>query len=183
MMQSDSNQGPQQPRHIRYLDERIQGRLLAAVLVFDVILFAGVMVVLYYHLNQVIEDQLFRIHMGPQEGLPVLVAELLRVAPYIVLAKVLIVAVVEWVWSDYVSRIGMSLRTAFQAVAFLDLRLRPAPLVKHEVLDRAGDWIQSERLRCAQLRQLTEELHPGMDRDSARQLVQEIRQRLPSSEA
>jgi len=106
---------------------------------------------------------------------------LLRVAPYIVLAKVLIVAVVEWVWSDYVSRIGLSLRTAFQAVAFLDLRLRPAPLVKHEVLDRAGDWIQAERLRCAQLRQLAEELDPDMDRDGARQLVQEMRQCLPSS--
>jgi hypothetical protein len=174
--------GPEQhhqPRHIRYIDERIQGRLLAATLVLDVIVFATAMVVLYFHLNQVIDEQLFRIHMGPQEGLPVLVSELLRVAPYIVLIKVLMMMLVEWVWLNYVRRIVVSLRTAFQAAAFLDLRLRPAPVVEHDVLDTAGDWIQDERLRCAQLRQLAEELRPDMDKESARQLIQEMRRHLP----
>ena len=170
---------PEGQRRSSYVDSRIQGRLVAAILLFEVLLIAAGMLFLYYDLNQVIEDQLFRIHPGRQEGPSVLMTHLMVVIPAIVAANIMLVALIEWVWSDYISKIIWPLRHALQAVTLLDLRYRPAPVVEHEVLDKAGDWIQVERLRCAQLRQLVEELDAGMDVSDANRLLDEMRRCLP----
>jgi hypothetical protein len=172
---------PEGQRRSSYVDGRIQGRLVAAILLFEVLLISAGMLFLYYHLNQVMENQMFRIHPGRQEGQPILVQHLMVVIPAIVVANVMLVALIEWLWSGYISKIIWPLRHALQAVALLDLRYRPAPVVEHEVLDKAGDWIQVERLRCAQLRQLVEELDAGMDASDAKRLLDEMRRCLPDA--
>jgi len=172
---------PEGQRSSSYVDGRIQGRLVAAILLFEVLLITAGMLFLYYDLNQVIEDQLFRVHPGRQEGQPILVQHLMLVIPAIVAANVMLVALIEWLWSGYISKIIWPLRHALEAFAMLDFRHRPAPVVQHEVLDKTGDWIQDERLRCAQLRQLVEELDAGMDVSDAKRLLDEMRRCLPKN--
>jgi len=165
----------------RYVDSRIQGGLIASILIFELLLIVIGMFLIQHDLHQVIEDQLFRIHPSAQEEIPILLYHLMGGLGVIVLANIALVIVIEWFWSCYIEQIVAPLRGLFDAVCLLDLRNRPEPAVAHEVLDRAGDWVQTERLRCVQLLQLTEELSPDMETHEAKKIIQEIRQCLPEN--
>lgn len=168
---------------INYLDDRIQGYLLFATLMLDMLLLVIAIVILYFHLSQAIEEQMFRVHFGPQEGLPVLVKGLLQIAPFVVLAKIMIALIVKWLWSDYIARIVSYLKATFYAITLLDLRLRQAPQANHEVLDKAEYWLQEEHQRCTRLGRLLEDLDVDKDEKEVAMLLQKMRKYLPSGEA
>jgi len=170
-------------RAIHYVDSRIQGRLIAVIVTLELLLIVAGMIILNHDLHQVIEDQLFRVHPGLQEGMPVLLHHLISALGVIVLANVALVIVIEWFWSCYVAKIVTPLKDLFDSVRFLDLRHKPEPVVDHDVLDKAGDWVQTERLRCAHILQLAEELVPNMDRDEAIKIIAEMRHCLPKKPA
>ncbi len=167
----------------RYIDSRLQGGLIAAVLLFELLLIVVGLIILHDELHQVVEDQLFRVHPGVQEGMPILVHHLVSAMGVIVLANVSLVIAIEWFWSRYVAKIITPLREIFDAVRFLDLRHKPEPAVDHDVLNKAGDWVQTEHLRCSRLLQLMEELTPDTDTDKAINLIAEMRQCLPEKTA
>lgn len=167
----------------RYIDSRLQGGLIVAVLLFELLLIVVGLMILHGELHQVVEDQLFRIHPGVQEGMPVLVHHLVSAMGVIVLANVSLVIAIEWFWSRYVAKITTPLREIFDAVHFLDLRYKPEPAVNHDVLNKAGNWVQTEHLRCSRLLQLMEELTPDTDTDKAISLIAEMRQCLPETSA
>ncbi|MCF6354174.1 MAG: hypothetical protein L3J26_03575 [Candidatus Polarisedimenticolaceae bacterium] len=163
----------------RYIDSRLQGGLIVAVLLFELLLIVAGLMILHDELHQVVEDQLFRIHPGVQEGMPILVHHLVSAMGVIVLANVSLVIAIEWFWSRHVAKIITPLRAIFDAVRFLDLRHKPEPAVDHDVLNRAGSWVQTEHLRCSRLLRLMEELNPDTDTDKAISLIAEMRQCLP----
>ncbi len=166
-------------RVTRYIDGRLQGGLIAAILLFELLLIVAGMIILHGELHQVIEDQLFRIHPGVQEGMPILVHHLISAMGVIVLANVSLVVVIEWFWSRYVVKIIAPLREIFDAVCFLDLRHKPKPEVDHDVLTKAEEWVQIERFRCTRFLQLMDELTPETDAAKAISVIMEIRQCLP----
>ncbi len=166
-------------RVTRYIDRRLQGWLIAAVLVFELLLIVVGLVILHDSLHQVVEEQLFRVHPGPQEGIPVLVRHLIAAMGVIVVANIALVIAIEWFWSRYVVKIVSYLHELFDAIRFLDLRHKPEPEADHEVLNRASGWLKAEHHRCARLRQLADELTPDMDPAKAMDLVAQMRQLLP----
>ncbi len=166
-------------RVTRYIDRRLQGWLIAAVLAFELLLIVVGLVILHDSLHQVVEEQLFRVHPGPQEGIPVLVRHLIAAMGVIVVANIALVIAIEWFWSRYVVKIVSYLHELFDAIRFLDLRHKPEPEADHEVLNRASGWLKAEHHRCARLRQLADELTPDMDPARAMDLVAQMRQLLP----
>lgn len=167
-------------RRCSYIDGRIQGWLVAAIVLFEMLLILIGMLFLYYDLNHLIESQVFLVHPAGQEGSSVLVKHLIMVVAVIIVANIVLVALIEYVWSGYIAKIIWPLRQALQAVISLDLRNRPAPAVlQHEVLEKAGEWFRCERLRYFQLRQLAQKLDVGMEASEAKTLLSKMRLCLP----
>ena len=167
-------------RSCHYVDDHIQGGLVAALLLFEIVLFTIAMLVLRYDLGQIIDEQLYRIHIGSQDGLPVLLKELLTIVPIIIAANVVLVACIDWVWSNYINRIIDPLRELLQRVLTLDLRAGVSRTIEHEVLDRADDWVQKERERHRELQQLVMGLDADTEAADASKRICEIRQVLSS---
>ena len=177
-VKQQQNKGERRRRY--YVDVCIQGGLVAAIVLFEVALFLVVMLMLRYNLNLAIEEQLYRIHVGPQDGLPVLISELFVLMPYIIVVNLAMVICIDWVWSNYVGRIIEPLKERLQSARSLDLRAGPVRAIRHEVLDKADSWILDENQRCRKLQRLINELSPEMDRVEAKIKIEQMRQLLPA---
>jgi hypothetical protein len=167
-------------RRRSYIDGRIQGRLVAAIVAFEMLLIVAGMLFLFYDLNHVVEGRVFHVHPVSQDKSSELVGRLMLVIMVIVAVNIMLVAVIEYVWSGYIAKIVRPLRQALEALSRLDLRSGMAPgVLQHEVLDKTSDWIQAERLRSARLRRLAGELNAEMDPSEAKRLLDEMCRCLP----
>ncbi len=163
-----------------YVDDRIQGRLIAALLSLEIILFSAAMWYVYYDLNLLIEEQMYRIHMEPQEdGLPFLLMELLIITPCIIVANIIAVLVINRIWANYVSQIVNPLKVILSAVDKLDLRDRPDINTNHEVLEKAQVWLREEHRRCRKIQQPATKLDADMASTDLKQTLHKINKLLP----
>ncbi|HEC16444.1 MAG TPA: hypothetical protein ENI99_07745 [Sedimenticola sp.] len=169
----------EEQRRCHYVDVRIQGGLVAALVLFEAVVLGAAMLVLYYNLDQVIEEQLYRIHITPRDGMPVLVSELFALVPYIIFANVAVVLCIDWAWSRYVNRIIEPLKERLRSAGSLDLRAMPAGNIRHEVLDKADAWVQEESRRYRKLQRLAAGLSAEMDSADALAKIEQMRRLLP----
>jgi hypothetical protein len=146
--------------HVRrrhYVDRNIQGRLIVALILIEMLLFAAAMWFVYQQMQAAIDQELYRVHQVAARSSPVLLHALYQVMPWIIIVNVLVTIGIDRIWASHINLIVGKLRRLAQQVASLDLRGRvDAP--EHAVLRQASQWLEAEQLRCQQIRQWVQTL-------------------------
>lgn len=164
-------------RRRHFVDRNVQGRLIAALILIEMVLFAAAMWFVYQEMQAAIDQELYRVHQIVARNSPILLHALYQTVPWIVLVNLLVLISLDRVWGRYVNIIIRKLRRSAQNVASLDLRSQLAG-TEHEVLHQARQWVASEHSRCQQIRQLVQSLPDQVDvtKPAARQqLIEQLR--------
>lgn len=143
---------PQQPhqRSIQYIDQALQKWLLVALVVLEVLILAGAGAILYFRLNALVEESLYRVHLAGQPSmLSVLLEESLLIVVGLIVINLFALFVADRVWARHVRGILVALRKLLSSVQNLDLREETVAgiLPKHEVLRVGLTWHRAERAR------------------------------------
>jgi HAMP domain-containing protein len=176
-----SDNQPHSPgQHVRrrhFVDRDVQGRLIAGLILIEVLLFAAAMWIVYQEMQTAIDQELYRVHQIAARSAPVLLYALYHTVPWIVIVNLLVLVAIDRVWGRYVNIVISKLRRSAQHVAALDLRGQLYD-TEHEVLRQAKHWIDSEHSRYRQLRQLVQALPDSldaMDYSARPQLIEQLR--------
>ena len=70
-------------RRKKYIDTNIQGRLIAALVLIELLMFTLAMWFVYQELQSAIDTNLYRIHQPHSESRPILLTVLLKAIPWI----------------------------------------------------------------------------------------------------
>ncbi len=133
-------------RHRHFIDATIQGRLLAALIGLEVILFGSAMIWLYLDLSEIIDGNLYRVHYADTAGSSPFISTLLTVIPVILLVNVVALWFADMIWRAYVRRVVNQLRRILSRVSNLDLRDEPKDQrIDHDVIHKARSWLENER--------------------------------------
>lgn len=162
-----------------YIDRALQGPLLAALLLFELLLLVGALLALQHNLSAAIEEQIYRAHQLPTSSNPLLIRELAWVSLWLVGINVAAIMLMGRLWSGMVRRVVDPLQRLLLAVARLDLRPQDELCGEHQVLRQAEAWLRHERERCTQLQAIAARLDGQATPDHLRHDLLELRQLLP----
>ncbi len=164
-MNTHSEQKTTQHRRRRhFIDATIQGRLLAALIGLELILFSGAMIWLYIDLSKIIDENLYRVHYADTGSSSPFIASLLTIIPVILLVNVLALWLADVIWRAYIRRIVNQLRRMLSRISNLDLRAQPEDQrVQHDVIDRARSWLENERNEFKQIKDMVQTLPDNLD--------------------
>ena len=144
-------------RKIRYIDFRVQKRLLIALVALEVVLLCIAGGALLYRLNIIVDENLYRIHFADQPSMfYVLFSEALQIVGALVAINLVALLIADRIWSHYVNGIMSCLRSLLSRTRELDLRPEAAAPHLHKVLELALAWRETERSRHMALRALAE---------------------------
>jgi len=172
-------------RRRKYVDTRVQGRLLAALLALEVALVLVVLGVLYLRLGAVIDEHIYRVHFS---GLPSPGAMLLPAVAVAVLALLavncLALLAIEGQWAAQVRAIVSQFGDLARRTGELDFSpVAPAPDA-HPAVREMHAWRETLRGRHGAVRAAAARLDPELDANDAaavarqRAAVKEIRMAL-----
>lgn len=140
-------------RRIRYVDARLQARLLAGLVLMELALVAAAMLYVYLDLTAAIDANIYRVHHGAERSVFEVLAPRLGIALAALLAlNILAVFTVQRLWRRYVEKLLTEFDTLLERTAALDFRAageeagRPA---SHEVLARMHAWRAGEGSRLS----------------------------------
>jgi hypothetical protein len=143
-------------RKRKYLSHRIQGSLLGAMVVLEVVLITLAMVYLYYAFNDILEKQIFLIHRIDQDKTFMLMFMTL-VKTVLILSGVNVLAlfIAHILWGKYVNYIISEFRNKLISIGKYDLIGTSVKIRKlHEVIDLLSEWEEVEIERCKKLHEL-----------------------------
>ena len=145
-------------RKQHYVDQKIQGQLITALVTLELLLVIGALVYLYLSYNNILELNIYRIHYDPQETQKKLIDEIV----YTVLAMSAInffaLYIAHRLWCKYINRVIYLFHRGLKVIAALDF-CEPLNYGQfHEVLFLQAQWQQTEMQRNKQLRALIEQL-------------------------
>lgn len=174
-----------QPRRKKFVDTNIQGRLIAGLLLLEIIVFAAAMGFVYQQLQTAIDINLYRVHQPDAENRAVLFNALVRTIPWIIGVNILMLIGIDRLWANYVTKIILSLRHIIERVAQFDLHSDSLVSPHHAVLHHAQLWVEAEQERCGNLRRLVQSIPDTVEQTDSTELtrlaeiLQQIKQRLP----
>ncbi|HEB56719.1 MAG TPA: hypothetical protein ENI98_10560 [Gammaproteobacteria bacterium] len=172
MNTNNESSNPMHRRRRHFIDATIQGRLLAALVGLELILFTGAMVWLYLDLSKIIEGHLYRIHYADTEGLSPFLSTLFTVIPVILLVNLVALWVADVIWRAYVRRIVNQLRRILARISKLDLREQPEDRsVSHDVISKARSWLANERQEFQKIKKAVKALPETIDPADERELI------------
>lgn len=173
------------PRRKKYIDTNIQGRLIAALLLLEVVLFTVAMWFVYQELQTAIDSSLYRVHKPAVDSAPILFNALVTTVPWVILVNVLMLVGIDQLWGKHLGNIIKPLRKIITDLNTMDLRTHPDIGAEHKVLDHARDWIVQERERCNKIRKLTQSLPDQInlsnseDKENLSESLKSIKRNLP----
>lgn len=132
-----------------YTDNKVQGYLLAALIIMELVLVIGLLFMLYNGVNQIIEDQLYVIHQKDGEEPWMQVVELFVVMMTgFVLVNLLALYVAHVIWGRYVKQTVVQFSTMLDKLVELDFsEVTKERLYQHHLIDLMQQWLLSERAR------------------------------------
>lgn len=141
-------------RKVKYIDHAIQKWLLIALVVLELIVLSVAGAVLYFRLNSIVEENLYRIHLDTQHSmLSVLLIESLWIIGGMIVVNLLALFAADRIWVRYVNGILADLRRLLSSIRELDFRNASADVhQRHEVLALSLAWRKAERARHVALR-------------------------------
>ena len=144
---------PTYRRQIHYVDKSIQRSLLIALVALEVILVCVSTWVAYWHLNTLIEDSLYRVHLvqtGPI--LMRLVTNGFAVLGLFALVNLIALMLAQRIWSRHENLVLNSFTDLIDKTRQLDFSSDLANTQQHEVLALAITWRTRERNRFTAIR-------------------------------
>jgi len=148
-------------RKIRYIDETLQKLLLIGLVLLEAALAAGLAWMMYQHLNQIIEDNLYRVHLA--DDVPMLTQ--LMHEEFILLGlffavNLIALLTVDLFWRRHVNGILVRFMGLMGKTARLDFTVDPTVAHNHQILDLAQTQRHRDRTRLTEIRALISELQP-----------------------
>lgn len=175
---------PHNQRKIKYVDHVLQKWLLVALVVLELLVLSAAGAILYFRLNGIVEDSLYRIHFGGQPSMfSILLTESLRIVAGLIAVNLLALFVADRIWARYVRHILEMLRELLTRTRQLDFLTDASTNQRHKVIALALDWRQAERARQQALRQgLAQLSQPSCaNNDALRAGLLALRAQLPQS--
>lgn len=140
-------------RRLHYIDHVIQKWLLVALVVLECALIGLAMWGLYRALGEIIEDNLYRVHLSEDmKVLPRFLAEGVRILLAVGAVNLLAIVLADRIWAVYVHGIVRRLDGIMQRARELDFSENYAVLHSHAVLEQALNWRRAEADRLGRLR-------------------------------
>jgi len=141
-------------RRIIYIDDRIQKWLLVALVTLEVLLIASTLWILYIQMNEIVEANLYRIHISQKHNIyPLLLKTIMIALIGLIAVNTLMLWVVGWVWARHVDSILNPFRNLVSKVEALDFREDEPISIPHKVVELALAWRHSNRQNMLKLRQ------------------------------
>jgi hypothetical protein len=169
-MNATPNTPPGQPHHrkIHYIDHVLQKWLLIALVALEATVLSIAGAVLYFRLNTIVEESLYRIHFAGQTSMfSVLFKESLLILGGLVAVNLVALFAADRIWSYYVRGILVTLRGLLSSTRDLDLRADVAVPLRHRVLALALSWRLTERARHLALHESLSVMESSAAQDSA----------------
>lgn len=141
-------------RRIVYVDDHIQKGLLVALVTLEVLLIVGTLWMLYIQMSEIVEANLYRIHISYKQNIyPLLLKTIIIGMTGLIAVNALMLWVVGWVWTRHVDSILNPLRNLVGKVEALDFRKDEPINIPHQVVELALAWRHSNRQNMLKLRQ------------------------------
>jgi phosphoglycerol transferase MdoB-like AlkP superfamily enzyme len=150
-------------RKTRYVDETFQKFLLIGLVVLEAGLAAGLAWMMYRHMNRIIEENLYRVHLA--EAAPMmnqLVHEALFLLGIFFVVNLLALVAVDFIWRRYIYSILRQFMQLMGKSYRLDFTTDPKISDRHLILDLAGFHREQDRVRLAAIRDRLSLLEPAM---------------------
>lgn len=165
---------PSYRRHIFYVDGSIQGPLLLAMVLLEVILLATATWIAYQHLNGLVEDSLYRVHItdtGPVwKRLAIAGGWMLGAFAAI---NLLALMIAEWMWSRRENLVIQSFNQLTTKTSGLDFSIDPPVVRSHRVLSLTLSWRARERERFQAIRREADKIQNYSTSGAQNQEIQE----------
>ena len=147
-------------RRIIYIDDNIQKRLLIALVTLEVLLIASTLWILYVQMSEIVEANLYRIHIIQNQSIyPLLLKTIMIGLIGLIAVNALLLWVVSWIWARHVDSILNPFRKLVSKVEALDFREDEPISIPHKVVELALAWRHFNRQNMLKLRQEISQLN------------------------
>jgi hypothetical protein len=143
-------------RRKHFIDNRLQGRLLVALVLLESMMLALAILYLYIQFKGIVEQNLYSIHPASQQALlPLFLEQLGWVVLVMSITNTLALYLAHHLWVLHIKQIIAAFRATLLRVKSLDFSspARTVLGVEHEVLSLLNSWYSGERTRVGQLQQ------------------------------
>lgn len=171
-------------RKIHYVDESLQKFLLVGLVLMEVMLAAGLSWLMWRHLNQIVEANLYRVHLA--DAVPILTQlaqEALFLLGMFFLVNLIALLLVDLVWRRYVGSILGSFMQLVKKTTALDYSADPDIAQRHQVLYLTERHREQTRQTLASFRARLSALPSALKQpdntQAVAQILLELQQLLP----
>lgn len=141
-------------RRIIYIDDNIQKRVLIALVTLEVLLIAGTLWILYIQMSEIVEANLYRIHIIQNQSIyPLLLKTVMMGLIGLIAVNTLMLWIVSWLWARHIDSILNPFRKLVSKVEALDFREDEPISIPHKVVELALAWRHFNRQNMLKLRQ------------------------------
>lgn len=144
-----------------FVDNRLQGRLILAMVIVEMVILAVAMFYLNYRFASIIEDNLYSIHRSSQEDmLLVFASQIGWVVFEMGVLNVMMLFTAHYFWSQQIGTVVEVFRKELSLIRSLNFS-KPDHVDKpiHELLTLVELWFSSERKRVSRLKSEIQKIH------------------------
>jgi hypothetical protein len=139
-------------RRRRYVDPALQRRLVVGLVALESVMVAASVWALYWHLNRLIEENLYRIHLtAVRPLLPALLHDAFLLLGVFVVVNIVILLIAMSLWGRRVNSITDELMVLLGKTRTLDFSSDSPSAGNHELLALTLNWRAKERSRLAEI--------------------------------
>ncbi|HIJ84944.1 MAG: hypothetical protein HW380_3365 [Magnetococcales bacterium] len=139
---------------VRYVDYKVQMRMLIALVAMELTIISVGLAYLYYRFASIIDANIYRIHkQASTDVFSVMLQETTWVLSVSVLINLAALLIADRVWIRYVRSIVGAFGSQADRIADLDFRVdHPELETQHESIDMIQTWYRGERQRSMEIR-------------------------------
>jgi len=145
-------------RHRHYINPAIQKQLIIALLVVEVLLICVTVLWLYHDMSQLIETNMFRIHIQNTLSVEFFTLRLLQVASVLLIVNVLLASVTVWYWRNNIERVIAPIDHITELIKKLDFTTEPEVFVQDKATQAAAQWFKREKNKLIEVRKIIAEI-------------------------
>jgi hypothetical protein len=167
----------EQRKHF-YNDHKLQGYLLVALIVLELVLVALLLSFMYVEINRIIEGHLYRLHNTNTASWPEMLLLLASAMAVFMIVNIAALYLAHLIWGRYVKQTIRLFSAGLDRIIALDFsgRLDSTP-GHHQIIDLLETWFAKEQDRNRQIARQVERLNSFSDgplTDRQRREMQQI---------
>ncbi len=147
----------EQRKHF-YTDQKIQGRFLFGLVTLELILAAGLIIYLYFEVNRIIDDHLYRMHSIESTSWGEILSLLGITMSGFIVANLLTLYLAHLLWARYVNSTIDSFSRGLDKVIAYDFSAPESIQGHHQLLELLKHWLAKEKKRGQDIRKLLDRL-------------------------